>query len=81
VDAVVEAGVFSVEVTYSPDVHAAETVAGLRDRFLAELRSLIAHCLSGASGATPSDFPLAGLDQAELDVVAGLLDDDEDEDT
>jgi hypothetical protein len=40
--------------------------------FMAALRELIEHCCSaGVGGATPSDFPLAGLDQATLDRFIG----------
>ncbi|MBW3654501.1 MAG: amino acid adenylation domain-containing protein [Gemmatimonadetes bacterium] len=53
-----------------------EAVEGVADRFVAELRALIAHCTSAeAGGYTPSDFPLARLGQAQLDrVVAGRRD-------
>lgn len=81
IDAEVVAGRLEVAITSSPDVHDATTVDALLARLADELRTLLAHCLSGAGGATPSDFPLAGLDQSELDKVAGLLgDDDDDED-
>ncbi|NKY14107.1 non-ribosomal peptide synthetase, partial [Streptomyces somaliensis] len=53
-------------------VHEESTVAGLAERFLAELTGLIGHCVAeGAGGVTPSDFPLAGLTQAEVDLLAG----------
>ena len=42
----------------------------LAQTFLTHLRSLIQHCLEpGAGGYTPSDFPLAPLDQATLDTL------------
>ncbi len=52
-----------------------ESVAGWAADHLAALRRLIAHCLEpAAGGATPSDFPGAGLSQAELsDLEAELL--------
>lgn len=54
--------------TYSKNVHQRATVEGLAEDFLQALRSLIAHCQSpDAGGFTPSDFPLAQLDQNELD--------------
>jgi amino acid adenylation domain-containing protein/non-ribosomal peptide synthase protein (TIGR01720 family) len=50
------------------------TVEGWAERYLAELRRLIAHCremaAAGRSGCTPSDFPLAGIDALELDALA-----------
>src|SRR4029079_1022277 len=43
--------------------------------FAAELEDLVAHCRAvverGEVGYTPSDFPLAGLDQAALDGLFG----------
>lgn len=57
-----------VRWTYSANVHHATTITRLADRFMTELRALIAHCTSpGAGGFTPSDFPEAALSQAELD--------------
>ncbi|MCQ0024992.1 amino acid adenylation domain-containing protein, partial [Streptomyces somaliensis DSM 40738] len=57
---------------YAEGVHEESTVAGLAERFLAELTGLIGHCVAeGAGGVTPSDFPLAGLTQAEVDLLAG----------
>ncbi len=48
-----------------------ETVVG---RFKQELEELIAHCVSDeAGGFTPSDFPDAEFDQAELDELMGQL--------
>ena len=42
----------------------------LAEQFLAGLRGLIAHCLTpGVGGHTPSDFPLAGVDQATLEAI------------
>ncbi|WP_158467836.1 condensation domain-containing protein, partial [Pseudomonas putida] len=40
----------------------------LAKRYGEELRQLTAHCLgAGVAGATPSDFPLARLEQAQID--------------
>jgi amino acid adenylation domain-containing protein/non-ribosomal peptide synthase protein (TIGR01720 family) len=50
--------------------HAASTVERLAALFLTSLRELIAHCLApGAGGLTPSDLPLAGLDQEAIEGV------------
>ncbi|HEX2091425.1 MAG TPA: amino acid adenylation domain-containing protein [Longimicrobiaceae bacterium] len=57
---------------YSTARHREDTVRRLAEALAAELRALIAHCTSaGAGGYTPSDFPLAGLGQAELDALLG----------
>ncbi|WP_235617310.1 amino acid adenylation domain-containing protein [Streptomyces thermolilacinus] len=57
---------------FSTAVHDEATVAGLAERFAAELTELIGHCLTdGVGGVTPSDFPLVSLSQAEVDRLAG----------
>ena len=59
--------------TYSTTRHRRATVDRLAAGFLARLGDVVAHCLSGAEGAVPSDFPLAGLDQVALDGVLAPL--------
>ncbi len=57
---------------YSGNVHREETVVQLAEAFLAALEQIVEHCaLPGAGGCTPSDFPLAGLDQAAVDRITG----------
>ncbi|MFP5261321.1 MAG: amino acid adenylation domain-containing protein, partial [Blastocatellia bacterium] len=57
-----------VEWVYSEQLHHRSTIERLADAFLSALITLIEHCSSpGAGGYTPSDFPLAGLSQQELD--------------
>ncbi len=47
----------------------------LADGLVEALRELIAHCLVAEHARwTPSDFPLAGLDQARLDTLPATLD-------
>ncbi|MFF2076049.1 amino acid adenylation domain-containing protein [Kitasatospora sp. NPDC058162] len=68
----VEDGVLGFTWIYSAEVFAPETVDRLARRHLDALRELLAHCLQpGSGGATPSDFPLAGLDQAAVDRIVG----------
>ena len=56
--------------TYSENVHTQTVIENLADDFMYELRSLIAHCQSlDAGDYTPSDFPLADLDEQLLDKV------------
>ncbi|MBS2545255.1 non-ribosomal peptide synthase/polyketide synthase [Catenulispora sp. NL8] len=58
--------------SYSSQVHQRETVARLAAELAAELRAIIRHCARpGAGGRTPSDFPLAPLDQAAVDRLVG----------
>ena len=68
----VNAGIFGgrlqAEWTYSAEIHSSVTVEKLAHDFLEELQALIAHCLSTKAGAyTPSDFPLARINQKQLD--------------
>jgi amino acid adenylation domain-containing protein/non-ribosomal peptide synthase protein (TIGR01720 family) len=65
-------GALELSFGYSREVYRAESVEALARACQAELEALIKHCAGGASGVTPSDFPLAALDQARLDAL-GLL--------
>ncbi|KMZ11632.1 Non-ribosomal peptide synthetase module [Candidatus Burkholderia humilis] len=47
----------------------AATLERLAREIETELHALIAHCTSGARGITPSDVPLASLDQSALDAL------------
>ncbi|MEU9144177.1 amino acid adenylation domain-containing protein [Streptomyces sp. NPDC048349] len=68
----IDDGRLGVTWTYSGEVFDRATVERLAGEFLTALREIIAHCLAeGSGGATPSDFPLAGLDQAAVDRIAG----------
>jgi len=61
-----------VEWNYSGERYRRETMQRLAEDYLETLRALIGHCLSaGAGGYTPSDFPLAGFAQTELDNLFG----------
>nr|WP_252979178.1 non-ribosomal peptide synthetase [Pseudomonas cyclaminis] len=68
VDSQVYGGELVLRWTFSRERHDAHTVRELAEAYLAELHSLIAHCLrDDAGGLTPSDFPLAHLTQPQLD--------------
>ncbi|MEV7094866.1 non-ribosomal peptide synthase/polyketide synthase [Amycolatopsis sp. NPDC051045] len=57
---------------YSRDTHTAATVEKLAAELVAALGEAVAHCAEpGAGGRTPSDFPLARLDQRQVDRIAG----------
>ena len=62
--------------TYSRNRYRAETMEKPAAEFIRHLREVIDHCTRpGVRGATPSDFPLAALDQPALDgLVAGIPD-------
>ncbi|SMF97468.1 non-ribosomal peptide synthase domain TIGR01720/amino acid adenylation domain-containing protein [Methylomagnum ishizawai] len=63
---------------YNRTLYRATTLAVLVEKYRRELLDLIEHCLGGVRGATPSDFPLARLDQDRLDalpIAPGRLED------
>uniref|UniRef100_UPI0005B7757E non-ribosomal peptide synthetase n=2 Tax=Actinoalloteichus cyanogriseus TaxID=2893586 RepID=UPI0005B7757E len=68
----VTGGLLTFTFTFSVNRHGHATISGLAERFTSALRRLLVHCLTpGAGGRTPSDFPLAELEQPELDRVVG----------
>jgi amino acid adenylation domain-containing protein/non-ribosomal peptide synthase protein (TIGR01720 family) len=72
VSGVVAAGELELTWLYSDRVHDAATVRRLADAMLTALREIVGHCAEpGAGGRTPSDFPLARLDQAGVDRLVG----------
>jgi amino acid adenylation domain-containing protein/non-ribosomal peptide synthase protein (TIGR01720 family) len=67
----VREGRLRVYLTYSARHHTRDTVERLAAGYLDSLCSLLDHCGSpGAGGPTPSDFPLARVDQPQLDQLA-----------
>ncbi|MEV4396425.1 amino acid adenylation domain-containing protein [Nonomuraea sp. NPDC049607] len=72
VNAVVRGDRLEMRWSYSCRRHREATVAALAERMTAALAEIVEHCAEpGAGGCTPSDFPLARLDQAAVDRVAG----------
>ncbi|MES4891873.1 non-ribosomal peptide synthase/polyketide synthase [Streptomyces sp. NPDC096012] len=72
VSAVVADGRLEITWHYSDQVHRADTVQGLADAMAGALAAIAGHCARpGAGGRTPSDFPLARLDQAAVDRLVG----------
>jgi non-ribosomal peptide synthase protein (TIGR01720 family) len=70
----IEEGQLYLEWTYSENLHRRSTIEGLAHGYLAALKSLIWHCQSPeAGGFTPSDFPLARLDEQKLRELSILL--------
>ncbi|HEY6422703.1 MAG TPA: amino acid adenylation domain-containing protein [Pseudonocardiaceae bacterium] len=57
---------------YSENLHSHATISALAADLLAVLREIIRHCAQpGSGGRSPSDFPLARLDQAGVDRLVG----------
>lgn len=74
INAFVFSGRLHVEWTFSRTQHRRETIERLAAEFVERLRRLVEHCLSpDVGGFTPSDFPLARLDEAELNKLSELL--------
>ncbi|MEP7008816.1 MAG: non-ribosomal peptide synthase/polyketide synthase [Acidobacteriota bacterium] len=72
VSAVISGGALRVELIYGAERLAKETVEAWAAAFRAEALALAEHCASPeAFGYTPSDFPLARLDQATIDRLFG----------
>jgi amino acid adenylation domain-containing protein/non-ribosomal peptide synthase protein (TIGR01720 family) len=68
----VENGELELAWTYSSQVHDEATVRRLADEVVEALREIVEHCARpDAGGRTPSDFPLARLDQAAVDQIVG----------
>ncbi|MFC6082748.1 amino acid adenylation domain-containing protein [Sphaerisporangium aureirubrum] len=64
-------GRLAFEWHYGSGTHRAETVQRVAAEYARALRELVEHCLSPqAGGHTPSDFPLAALEQGALDTLA-----------
>ena len=71
IDGGVNDGRLQLGWTFSPQQLDAQQLEQLVALYEAELQALIGHCLTpGIGGATPSDFPLAPLQQAQLDALA-----------
>lgn len=59
---------------YSAELHEERTIQRLADRYVAALRALVELGRRGTGPVyTPSDFPLAGVDQAQLDELISRL--------
>ena len=64
-------GQLEFHFTYSQNMHTERPVAELAEAFAGSLREIVVHCQSPESGRrTPSDFPLARLDQPTIDRLA-----------
>ncbi|MFO2466427.1 amino acid adenylation domain-containing protein, partial [Pseudomonas sp. 15FMM2] len=63
-------GELELRWTFSRDMFATATIQRLADDYHAALQALIEHCCDlQQAGITPSDMPLSGLDQTQLDAL------------
>ncbi|HKV42521.1 MAG TPA: amino acid adenylation domain-containing protein [Blastocatellia bacterium] len=71
IDASVTDGQIQIEWSYSDRIHHRSTIERLADAFTANLRRLADHCLARETRQhTPSDFPLARIEQHTLDRIS-----------
>ena len=79
IDGAVKDGRLQMEWAYSNELHAQPTIAALAESFVKRLRKLIEHCvLREVREYTPSDFPLARLNErqlAQIQRTAGPIED------
>ena len=74
INARIVGGQLQLECLYSLDLHRRQTIEGLALDYLSYLRELVAESTQSESVVfSPSDFPLADLDQEDMDALAGLL--------
>ena len=62
-------GQLKLRVSYNCAQYGDETVTTLVASFKTELEAVISHCSEGEQGVTPSDFPLASIEQTALDAL------------
>ncbi|MGH3875074.1 MAG: amino acid adenylation domain-containing protein, partial [Pseudonocardiaceae bacterium] len=72
VTGLVQGGQLELTWSYSHHVHDQNTVRRLAEEMIQALHEIVDHCIHpDTGGRTPSDFPLAQLDQAAVDHLAG----------
>ncbi len=72
INSVVERGELVFRWAYSTALHHEATITRLAQAVTGALTEIVRHCARpDAGGCTPSDFPLARLDQATVDRIAG----------
>jgi amino acid adenylation domain-containing protein/non-ribosomal peptide synthase protein (TIGR01720 family) len=67
-------GALHLHLDFNPAQLARTTLEGLVTRLQDELSAIAQHCQKAPASLTPSDVPLAGLSQAELDALPGVED-------
>jgi len=79
IDGAVRNGRLQIELVYSNELHGQQTIEAVAESFIRGLRKLIEHCvLREVREYTPSDFPLAHLNErqlAQIQRTAGPIED------
>jgi non-ribosomal peptide synthase protein (TIGR01720 family) len=74
IEGLVTEGQLRFEWIYSTNMHHRSRIEGIANHYLGALRALISRCLlPDAGGFTPSDFPLAHLDDQQFDRLARII--------
>lgn len=74
----VRGGEIHINLAYSSALHDRATIERLAENYLAELRRLVAaQDQTDSTVYSPSDFPLANLEQGDLEQITQLLGDDD----
>ena len=74
INGIVVGGKLEIEWQYSEKFHQKTTIENLANAYQESLVRIIDHCLLTEGGYTPSDFPDADINQAELDELLSELD-------
>jgi non-ribosomal peptide synthase protein (TIGR01720 family) len=67
-------GRLQISWSYHENLHRRATIDHLAHLYMSTLRDILQHCRGAeAGGYTPSDFPLANINQDDLSQIASLL--------
>jgi len=74
VNIIILKGQLNISIGYDDCMHSAATIDALAQSFLNNLKAMIDHCKeSGATQLSPSDFPIARIDNAALSVLSAQI--------
>ena len=79
VDSRIQHGRLIVDWTASDRLHPRAAIEELAESYLVSIEQIVAAATSGESANSPTDFPLADLDAAEMENLAGMLEDIDDD--
>ena len=70
INSLISDGELVISFSYSKNLHKKETIENLANSYIIELQNIIEHCIQQEyRGYTPSDFPLANINQEELNNI------------